>query len=95
MKYIVFTVTEPKLKSKYRIPVIFPDVLVHDDVSKALVAMMQTQFKNRSVKPTSAGFISSFCIDPVCNGVSTSLNLSPHKSDNDLIRMCDYGAGHI
>lgn len=85
MKYIVLEVTHGG--STRELPVIFPELLVHANVAKALATMRGLE----NAKPISAGFLSSMDVSPACHGASESLELkSRGKVDDNLIMMHDY-----
>lgn len=98
MKYIVCEVKREG-ETIARIPVIFPDLLVHSMVFAQMRAMLETTyFSNRgrtTVEPLSGGFISSMSFEggDLCTGKSESLGVvSRGKLDDQLIRMTDYGS---
>ena len=100
MKYIVIKVTDhiavgPMIQE---IPIIFPDLLVHSEVSKAIIRMIRSEVpdgRRREVETISAGFFSSLDIgkDKVyCHGLSESLGglKSRPLEDSTLISTFDY-----
>jgi len=100
MKYVVLAVTDHGRsgESVRHVPIIFPDLLVHSEVSSAIARTLRTDaWENgirREVKPLSAGFLSSTVISagkPFCHGKSESLNLpSRPVEDSALISTYDY-----
>ena len=86
MKYIVFEKTI--LGMKQEIPIIFPNLLVHLDVAKALTKVVETS------RIVAAGEFSSLDIDAEVGGKSTSIGIkSRGKKDEILIAYCDYTGG--
>lgn len=85
---------------RLNLPILFPDALIHADVSSAMADMLGTQFASEKmramVRPVSAGHLASFDLDTNCHGLSESLNKlkSRGKADDQLIKLNDYGAGH-
>lgn len=94
MKYIVMQVAGPDSTIVREIPFIFPEIVVHSDMSKAMKVMLRQQFKHpKQITCIAAGFFSSVDIITMCYGESTSLDLkSRGEEDMDLINMCDYGS---
>lgn len=85
MKYIMFKSEQGEMTKL--IPVIFPNDLVHKDVSDAL---QQSVLKNTTIH--SAGFISPLNLCP--EGGSETLNVKADLlTDGLVIKMNDYGAG--
>ena len=84
MKYIVFLT--PFGSVSREMPVIFPNSLVHADVSKNFLAILP-----KGSKPISAGECNCFM---ECSGRSETLNLeSRGAEDTSLLFMVDYGGG--
>lgn len=96
MKYIVITST-PRDKPDgiaIRTPFMFPEMLVHDHVAKAMLLLLSLMFPAHDSKVTSAGEFSSMSFEGECGGESTSIGIkSKPEEDTLLIRMNDYGAG--
>lgn len=92
MKYVVMQVkTSSQGDLVLELPIIFPDVLVHADVAKAIAGI-----PGITATAVSAGFMSSLDLEPVCNGKSETLNLkSRGQADTGLIRMIDYTHGIV
>lgn len=96
MKYIMVSITTPgegPVPALVRkLPVIFPNELVHWTVASALMPMLRTQAgTSRTVEITSAGdFLPS---DILCTGSSETLNLRSDPSDTQIVRMHDYFHG--
>lgn len=92
MKYIIFENTNTEEK----IAVVFPDVLVHTDMSKGTVrTAMTSRYHPVNLDPVSAGFVfvhnGKNGLSVVCEGRSESLNLSSQPEDADLIGRQYYG----
>ena len=97
MKYIVLEMTLPGPKGmKQKLPVIFPEEMVHAEVSRTLghLLMRGDHGKNRTaeVKTISAGFV-HFTGDVVCRGESESLGLKSAPGDSELLENFDYTRG--
>lgn len=91
MKYIILRLNG---KIPREVPVIFPDLLVHADVAKAITAMIQadhdTCFNVTGIHVVSAGF----CDTGVrCHGKSESLNITSREIDDAVINTVDYTFG--
>lgn len=80
MKYIMF---ENELGHK--IPVIFPDKIVHADMAKSIAYMMVMQ-NDEFVKPVSSGLVS---IKAKVSGKSKTLNLESNDDDSMYITFND------
>lgn len=95
MKYIVMEVELTK-GHKLEIPILFPDILVHDTIAKQMVHMLYRQFLSSSdVRCVAAGFVASIDMQISCHGRSESLNIASRgEIDSDLIKMTDYGSMH-
>ena len=92
MKYIIFE----NVNTDEKIPVVFPDVLVHADVSRGIErAAMTSRYHPVSLFPVSAGFVfvrnGEKGLSVTCSGKSESLNLSSQPEDADLIGRQYYG----
>lgn len=88
MKYIMFEVDIGTLTKK--VPVVFPNELVHREVAGVLVPMLHKQFG--SCRCISAGEFSPITGD--CSGRSSTMKLdSRGEEDSAIIIGCDYGAG--
>lgn len=85
MKYVMLEDTEGR-----KIPIIFPDHLVHADVAMVMCKLINTRQKVR-VGPTSAGFI-SVGVDIQTHGESETLGLKSKPTDTDYIIAGDAGA---
>jgi hypothetical protein len=87
MKYIVLE--RNMYDTKQRVPIIFPDYLVHADIA---VAMKKVPGMEKAVA-ASAGTLASFDIDAEPTGKSDTLSLTASDGDGDLIKMHDYLSG--
>ncbi|HGA5503405.1 TPA: hypothetical protein ACISZU_000181 [Salmonella enterica subsp. enterica serovar Potsdam] len=90
MKYIILRL-DGKLPRD--VPVIFPELLVHADVAKAMTAMIKEDSDNihiTDIRVVSAGF----CNTAVeCHGRSESLNIASREIDDTVINTVDYTFG--
>lgn len=96
MKYIMFQVNHEGNLQQF-IPVIFPNFMVHKEVSKYFEFMLR-RFHGMDVKIRSVGDVqfrsSQFgCI--VCSGGSETLKLTSHADDADIIANMDYFNGLV
>lgn len=89
MKYVMFFVEGELINQA--IPVIFPNVLVHEDVAEAVKTMPGMQ----NAKPISAGEVTFNPVDCAhCDGRSDTLDLASRgERDSRIINLNDYGAG--
>lgn len=87
MKYIVF---ERQIENNMVevIPVIFPNSLVHSEVSEAIVKLIEKSHKATIVTPVTAGFV-NILSSKVYSG-SETLKLASTPSDALLMQMVDY-----
>lgn len=70
-----------------RIPIIFPDILVHADVAAAVQSLPMMG----EAKPIAAGSIDLMAAE--CHGKSTTLNVSAGETDAELINTFPYFHG--
>jgi len=91
VKYVVLTVSGKN--HTMRFPIIFPNNLVHDHVAKAVGLLLNLMFPRYNVNVTSAGEVNSMDFGGKAYGKSESCRVSSKKTDTQLIRMNDYGAG--
>jgi hypothetical protein len=85
MKYIMIQ------RGNQVLPIIFPDYLVHDDVAKAIIALLERQDgpKLQPRKAVAAGEVIIF--DAKCEGKSESLGLKSRGSiDSFSIKLGHY-----
>lgn len=82
MKYIMMKSQIGGITRK--IPIIFPDILVHQDVAEAIRRLPQM----RMSEPDSAGFIQMHNIS--CHGESETLHITAKDEDSDIISTMDY-----
>lgn len=85
MKYIMFEINAAAGKRK--VPIIFPDSLVHSMVADQFERVLRYTFKGCSAKAVSAG-----SIDFVgrCHGDSETMKLKSDKADSSVINAYDY-----
>lgn len=89
MKYIIFQVNDEKGEPSHEVPIIFPKLLVHADVARA----MKYCDGIRGGEVVSAGFID---VDPLrCYGTSESLNIGSREKDRSVINASDYFHGIV
>lgn len=89
MKYIVLEGPQGQ-----KLPVIFPNVMVHKDVAEALVMTLGAQSTPDNLvwfKPVSAGFVNLAVSDAY--GESETLNMKSDPGDRLRINVADYSAG--
>lgn len=91
MKYVMFEVSRGGLTRK--VPVIFPDSLVHREVAGKLMSLLRDEFE--SVKVASAGSINSFDFGGTTHGGSETLKVASDPNDATLIKMYDYFGGVV
>lgn len=82
MKYIMFE-TELDNGLKQRIPIIFPDIMVHSQVARSIGHHFRREH-DMDVTPVSAGFIRLG--DCSVHGESETLKLSANSGDGQIIR---------
>lgn len=87
MKYVMLEIRGPG-GLKRRVPVIFPNEMVHEDVTKAI----QTIAPYDKAVPVSAGDI-TLISGVTCDGQSNTLKLKAHKKDALTIQLLDYTHG--
>lgn len=91
MKYIVLKVEHGGVVRE--VPIIFPEFLVHANVSAALLEHC-SELKDGT--PIAAGEFSSLDIDADCHGKSISLKVESRRLvDSQLINMYDYNHGVV
>ena len=88
MKYIMFEVQHPS-GLKQKIPIIFPDQMVHKFVAEAVAN--HREHRQFEMKPVSAGQCSIECLGVF--GESETLKVSASKEDSDVINAYDYMHG--
>lgn len=86
MKYIMFETVSKNGTFHEKMPVIFPNDLIHSDVAAAMVAAFAGI--GRTCKPISAGSCSFK--DTRVGGSSETLNLKSRLIDENLIQLSDY-----
>lgn len=90
MKYVMF---EHDLEGvTQKIPIIFPDRLVHADVAERMRHLLRRVHKI-DAKPVSAGFVNLGLIS--CYGESETLGLSARNEDGAIIETMDYLHGIV
>ena len=88
--YIVIEVkTKRRGAVKHRLPIIYPDVLVHKDVFESL--KQSESLRGFNVKVHSAGSCQIHCTD--ANGKSETLGVFADKDDENLINQFPYWHG--
>lgn len=83
MKYIMFGIYDDKNELIRKIPIIFPSILVHKEVAKAL-----SKVNGCSSRVVSAGDISIKVLS--CGGESTTLKIKSKSNDARTIARHDY-----
>ncbi len=84
-KYIVLELDSGSFKR--RVPIIFPDILVHADVAAAVQSLPMMG----EAKPIAAGSIDLMAA--ACHGRSSTLNVSAGETDAELINTFPYFHG--
>ena len=84
-KYIMLELDSGSLKR--RVPIIFPDILVHADVAAAVQSLPMMG----EAKPIAAGSIDLMAA--ACHGRSSTLNVSAGETDAELINTFPYFHG--
>lgn len=84
MKYIMFEVKSGDIKRK--VPIIFPSMLVHSEIAKALCKV-----SGLSSRIVGAGELS--IITDGCYGKSTTLKIGCKPNDTKIINNYDYSHG--
>jgi hypothetical protein len=75
-----------------RLPVIFPNVLVHKDVAEGVIRAVGRQPpEGRWFKPVTAGFVNLAVSDAY--GESETLNMKSDPGDRVRINVADYSGG--
>ncbi len=105
MKYIVFD-CELESGGHQKVPVIFPDFMIHSDVSKFFQLLLGRRHRYVHTKPVSAGFIElGGKLDVIAGGKLTvrdgvvafgeseTLKLKSDPSDASLIQLYNYTNG--
>lgn len=93
MKYIVMQVDVDD--TRLRLPFVFPDALVHEDVAKAMARLLEKQYRSPAF-PFSAGHMSSTALtDANPHGRSETLGIGGNVGDAHYLAMSDYGAAHL
>ena len=88
MKYIIYSVKSGEVT--HRIPIIFPNILVHSDVDKRIAHCLRREHGFDAVKAIRAGECQ---VTAYCSGNSETLGLESGDDDTNLINMIDYGGG--
>ena len=84
-KYVMLEIDNGAFKR--RLPIIFPDLLVHADVAAAVQSLPMMG----EAKPIAAGSIDLLAAE--CHGKSTTLNVSAGETDAELINTFPYFHG--
>lgn len=90
MKYIMLI--NPGKLADVKIPVIFPDILNHNEVAESMLHNLEMKHSIIS-KVVSAGFIQWHNEGAICFGRSEELNLEAHEHDATIINTYDYTHG--
>lgn len=90
MKYIMYEVQISDTTT--RIPIIFPNCLVHIVMHERILPALTEHFNSPCVNLFSAGFIN---IGGSCYGSSDTLNLHSEVSDTEVINSYDYNHGIV
>lgn len=93
MKYVMFDVAHVEDGLVQKIPVIFPNTLVHSMVAEAIKPMLRASFRGTSVEASSAGDVHFSMTDVMCGGKSETLGLDSNAVDAKIIAWNDYTFG--
>jgi hypothetical protein len=91
MKYVMFRVKHGAVSRD--VPVMFPDILVHQEVARAMMPCMRRHFDNANISLVSAGDFDQ--MDCKCSGESTSLGLKARPEDGNIILTYAYLHGIV
>jgi hypothetical protein len=75
------------------IPVLFPSLLVHIEVARAMKPCMHRHFENTDISVVSAGDFNA--IDCECSGGSETLRVNSRPQDGNIILSHDYLHGIV
>jgi hypothetical protein len=89
MKYIMFSITIGSIQ--FKVPIIFPNNLVHSEIAQAMLPVFQRHFGECSPVVISAGDYDP--IDSVCYGKSETLKVSASPDDGKIILTYAYTHG--
>jgi hypothetical protein len=91
MKYIMLDISkEDGLK---KIPIIFPDDLVHLDVARALIPAVRHTFHDKTVKVSSAGIVLE--LEGHCFGESETLKVKSDPHDTLILNSYQFAHGIV
>lgn len=93
MKYVMLEVVPKGADAvAFKLPIMFPDKLVHRDVALAIRDVAKSTFKGAKVTIVSAG--DAYLDDVKCSGKSESLDLTSRgERDSNVINWIDYRHG--
>lgn len=91
MKYVMIKCSKGILD--VRVPVIFPDLMMHADVARYMEALLRRENNFDSAKPVSAGFYDP--MDGAVSGKSESLDLKSDPQDEQTIFTYQYTHGQV
>jgi hypothetical protein len=96
MKYVTFLVHPKGGKDGKLFAHTFSSMLVHAEVSKAMVEVMKRTWPKHVVRPVHAGEV-SLLGHPSCSGESTTLNLKSRPEIDDVLLSInmDYGGNWV
>ena len=86
MKYIMFNINHSGMDQ--RVPVIFPNVLIHRRVSSQLIPLLRESFPDTKVTVVSAGDYNQST--GLCSGYSETLGVESDPKDDHIIRTYDH-----
>lgn len=89
MKYIMIEQKVGEITRK--IPIIFPDILIHKDIADAIIPILSKMGESKIV---SAGNFNNFMCDYTI-GKSSTLNIEANVDDAEIINSYDYFHGII
>lgn len=84
MKYVM-----AKLKDGKKVPLVFPNFLVHKEMATAFIRVLHRHGFDE-VEFVSAGELTMFGAGVECSGFSETLNLTAAEGDAKIIELYDY-----
>lgn len=91
MKYVMVEVDHGSFKQ--RVPVVFPNFMVHSDMAEALTEVLKLKHRFKKVKVVSAGDCN--VLEVKCSGRSSTLRLPSLEGDTAIVSTYDYTHGAV
>lgn len=89
MKYVMLEVSLKEVKKK--VPIIFPDFMIHEDIAKAAVNILSQHHNLYEAEVVSAGDLNLY-VESV-SGRSTTLGIKADSLDREVINNYEYCHG--